>query len=50
MSVAAGMTVMQMMFEAEVAAACGLRGRHDADRTATRHGSEQGSVVLGGCR
>src|SRR5205085_4857850 len=28
----------------------GPRGRHDPDRTATRHGSESGSVSLGGRR
>jgi putative transposase len=50
MSVAAGMAVMQVMFDAEVAAACGPKGRHDADRTAVRHGRETGSVVLGGRR
>ena len=50
MSVAAGMAVMQTMFDAEVTAACGPKGRHDADRTASRHGSENGSVVLGGRR
>jgi putative transposase len=49
-SVAAGMAVMQAMFDAEVAAACGPKGRHDVDRTATRHGRENGSVVLGGRR
>src|SRR3954465_14609436 len=32
MSVAAGMAVMQTMFEAEIAAACGPKGRHDPDR------------------
>jgi transposase-like protein len=36
--------------EADVTAACGPRGRHDPDRTATRHGSEAGSVTLGGRR
>lgn len=50
MSVAAGMAVMRAMFDAEIAAACGPKGRHDADRTAMRHGSEKGSVVLGGRR
>jgi transposase-like protein len=35
---------------ADVVAACGPRGRHDPDRTATRHGSEAGSVTLGGRR
>jgi transposase-like protein len=50
MSVAAGMAVMQTIFDAEVAAVCGPKGRHDADRAAVRHGREKGSVVLGGRR
>jgi putative transposase len=50
MSVAAGMAVMQAMFDAEITAVCGPKGRHDADRTASRHGTEKGSVVLGGRR
>jgi putative transposase len=50
MSVAAGMAVMQAMFDAEITAACGPRGKHDPGRVATRHGSENGSVVLGGRR
>jgi putative transposase len=49
-SVAAGMAVMQTMFDAEMRAVCGPKGRHDADRIATRHGREKGSVVLGGRR
>ena len=31
-------------------AACGVKGKHDADRTATRHGTEAGAVTLGGRR
>jgi len=50
MSVAAGMAVMQAMFDAEVTAACGPKGKHDPARAAVRHGSERGSVVLGGRR
>ena len=50
MSVAAGMAVMQAMFEAETAAACGPKGKHDPDRTAVRHGTGKGSVTLGGRR
>jgi putative transposase len=50
MSVAAGMAVMQAMFEAEITAACGPRGQHDPHRTAARHGTGDGSVVLGGRR
>src|SRR6266498_5836154 len=44
------MAVMQAMFDAEIATACGPKGRHDPDRTGTRHGRENGSVVLGGRR
>ena len=36
MSVAAGMPVMQAMFEAEIAEACGPKGKHDPDRAAVR--------------
>jgi putative transposase len=50
MSVAAGLAVMQAMFDAEITAACGPKGRHDPDRAATRHGAGEGSVVLGGRR
>ena len=50
MSVAAGMAVMQTMFTAEIAAACGPKGRHDPGRAAVRHGTGRGSVVLGGRR
>ena len=50
MSVAAGMAVMQAMFEAEIAAACGPKGKHDPDRAAVRHGGGRGSVTLGGRR
>jgi putative transposase len=50
MSVATGMAVMQAMFEAEITAACGPKGKHDPDRAAVRHGAGRGSVVLGGRR
>ena len=50
MSVAAGMAVMRAMFDAEITAACGLKGKHDPERTAVRHGAGRGSVVLGGRR
>jgi putative transposase len=50
MSVAAGMLVMQAMFDAEITAVCGPKGKHDPDRTAVRHGSGRGSVVLGARR
>jgi putative transposase len=50
MSVAAGMAVMRAMFDAEITAACGPKGKHDPQRAAVRHGDVQGSVVLGGRR
>jgi transposase-like protein len=50
MSVAAGLAVMQAMFDAEITAACGPKGRHDPVRAAVRHGTGEGSVVLGGRR
>jgi putative transposase len=41
---------MGAMMGADVDALCGPKGRHDPDRTATRHGSEVGAVTLGGRR
>ncbi|MGH3448630.1 MAG: IS256 family transposase [Nocardioidaceae bacterium] len=46
----AGLQVMAQMMTADVAAACGPKGRHDPGRTAVRHGTEAGSVALGGRR
>jgi len=50
LSVATGLSVMQAMFEAEVTAVAGPKGKHDPERTVVRHGSEKGSVTLGGRR
>ena len=50
MSVAAGMAVMQTMFEAEISAVAGVKGKHNPDRAAVRHGAGKGSVTLGGRR
>ena len=50
MSVAAGMAVMQTMFEAEITAVAGAKGKHNPDREAVRHGTGKGSVTLGGRR
>jgi putative transposase len=50
LAVGAGLQVMSSLMEADVARACGPRGRHDPERTAVRHGSERGSVTLGGRR
>jgi len=50
LAVATGMQVMTAMMDGDVTAICGPKGRHDRDRRAVRHGSEQGSVTLGGRR
>jgi putative transposase len=50
MSVAAGMAVMRAMFDTEITAVCGPKGKHDPERAAVRHGVGRGSVVLGGRR
>jgi putative transposase len=50
LAVGAGLQVMAAIMEQDVAGACGPRGRHDPQRTATRHGHERGSVTLGGRR
>ena len=43
MSVASGLAVVAAMFEAEIAEACGPKGKHDAERAAVRHGVVTGS-------
>ena len=48
MAVGTGLAVMAAMMGADLEAACGPRGKHDPTRTAVRHGSEAGSVTLGG--
>src|SRR3954466_1163503 len=50
LAVGTGLQVMAAMMEADVTAACGPKGRHDTDRSATRHGHGAGSVSLGGRR
>ena len=50
MSVAAGLAVMAAMFDAEIAQACGPKGKHESGRAAVRHGAGSGSVSLGGRR
>ena len=50
LAVGAGLQVMTQLMDAEVAAVCGPKGRHDPDRAAVRHGRENGSVTLGGRR
>ena len=39
LAVGAGLQMMAQLVEADVTAACGPRGKHDRDRTATRHGT-----------
>jgi transposase-like protein len=47
-SVAIGLDVMGELMSAEVSELVGPKGRHDQQRRAYRHGSEDGRVVLGG--
>ena len=46
--VGAGLKVVQTMMEHEVETLAGAKGRHDPDRVAVRHGSDDGLVTLGG--
>jgi len=48
LAVGTGLQVMDAILEESVTALCGPKGRHDPERTATRHGHEDGSVALGG--
>src|SRR5579875_2888885 len=50
MAVSAGLGVMTALMEEPVTAVCGPKGRDQPDRRAVRHGSEHGSVALGGRR
>jgi putative transposase len=48
LAVGAGLQVMRVLMEESVTALAGAKGRHDPTRSAVRHGTEDGSVVLGG--
>jgi putative transposase len=50
LAVSTGLQVMTAMFDQDVTALCGPDGKHNADRAGCRHGSEAGSVTLGGRR
>src|SRR4051794_41693291 len=50
LAVGTGLQVMQALMEADVTALAGPKGKHDPGRAAVRHGSERGSVTLGGRR
>lgn len=49
-STAVGLEVMAEMMQAEVTEIAGPKGRHNPDRSHTRHGTEHGTVTLGGRR
>jgi transposase-like protein len=50
LAVGAGLQVMTALMDADVAALAGPRGRHNRERVAVRHGTQAGSVTLGGRR
>jgi putative transposase len=50
LSVGLGLRVVHDLMEAEVTEVVGPKGKHDRDRTAKRHGHENGSMTLGGRR
>jgi transposase-like protein len=50
LAVGAGLQVMTALMDADVTALAGPRGKHNADRVAVRHGTDRGSVTLGGRR
>jgi len=50
LAVSTGLQVMTAMFDEDVARLCGPGGRHNPDRAGYRHGTEAGSVTLGGRR
>jgi putative transposase len=49
-STAVGLEVMSELMDVEVTELAGPKGKHDPQRVAMRHGSEQGTVTLGGRR
>ena len=48
LSVGVGLEVMNELIAEELSALCGPKGKHDPERKASRHGSRQAKVVLGG--
>ena len=50
LSVGVGLRVVHELMEAEVTEIAGPKGKHNPDRTAIRHGHEDGSMTLGGRR
>ena len=47
-AVGTGLRVLDVILETEVTAIAGMKGRHDPNRCAVRHGSDDGLVTLGG--
>jgi hypothetical protein len=50
LAVGTGLQVLDAMLAEDVTTLCGPKGRWNPGRTAYRHGSEDGSVTLGGRR
>jgi putative transposase len=50
LSVGVGLGVLEELMAEEVDEVVGLKGKHDVERSAVRHGYEDGSVTLGGRR
>lgn len=50
LAVSTGLQVMTAMFDQDATALCGPGGKHNPDRAGYRHGTEAGSVTLGGRR
>ena len=50
LSVGVGLGVLTELMEEEVDEVVGPKGKHNPDRTAVRHGHEDGEVTLGGRR
>jgi putative transposase len=46
--VGTGLKVLNVVLEGEATALAGVKGRHDPERSAVRHGSDDGLVTLGG--
>ncbi|MGH2896038.1 MAG: transposase, partial [Solirubrobacteraceae bacterium] len=50
LSVGVGLGVLEELMAEEVEDVCGPKGKHDPDRVAYRHGTDEGEVTLGGRR
>ena len=50
LSVGVGLGVLAELMEEEVVDVVGVKGKHEAERVAVRHGHELGEVTLGGRR